>query len=110
MDKDLRDTLSALNARHAKYVVVGGYAVGVHAQPRVTKDLDVFIAADRENAESVYRLWPISGHPSQTYPQQISSVRSPSSGLVFLLSALTFCNKSTGATSKQFGPQVSFGS
>jgi hypothetical protein len=43
MDENLKQLLSAFNANHVKYVVIGGYAVFVHAQPRMTKDLDVFI-------------------------------------------------------------------
>lgn len=38
MDRGLKELLSALNARNVRYVVVGGYAVGVYSQPRVTKD------------------------------------------------------------------------
>jgi hypothetical protein len=33
---------------------VGGYAVIFHAQPRFTKDIDLFIKADAANAEATY--------------------------------------------------------
>lgn len=55
MDENLRELLSAFNANHVKYVVVGGYAVFVHAQPRMTKDLDVFIESSPENAAATYK-------------------------------------------------------
>lgn len=55
MDENLRELLSAFNANRVKYVVVGGYAVFVHAQPRMTKDLDVFIESSPENAAAVYK-------------------------------------------------------
>ncbi|MDP9052595.1 MAG: nucleotidyltransferase [Acidobacteriota bacterium] len=45
MDENLKQLLSVFNAKHVKYVVIGGYAVFLHAQPRMTKDLDVFIEA-----------------------------------------------------------------
>jgi hypothetical protein len=32
--------LSAFNAGRVKYLIVGGYAVSFHAQPRATKDPD----------------------------------------------------------------------
>jgi len=32
----------------------GGYAVSFHAQPRVTKDLDILIQPDAGNAKAVY--------------------------------------------------------
>ena len=54
MDRDLEELLSALNVRNVRYLVGGGYAVGVHAQPRVTKHLDVFIDSNKENASAVY--------------------------------------------------------
>ena len=63
MDKDLRELLSALNAQHVKYMVVGGYAVGIHAQPRVTKDLDVFIEMSPANALSVFTALTDFGAP-----------------------------------------------
>ena len=53
MDRDLKELLSALNAQRVKYMIVGGYAVSVHAQPRVTKDLDIFIAMSPSNAAYV---------------------------------------------------------
>lgn len=41
MPKDLKDLLRAFNDHSVKYLVVGGYAFGVHAEPRATKDLDL---------------------------------------------------------------------
>jgi hypothetical protein len=55
MDKNLKKLLSAFNANHVKYVVIGGYAVFVHAQPRATKDMDVFIESSPENARATYK-------------------------------------------------------
>lgn len=63
MDRDLKELLSALNARDAKYVVVGGYAVGVHAQPRITKDIDIFIEMSESNATAVYAALADFGAP-----------------------------------------------
>lgn len=63
MDRDLKDLLYALNNHHVKYLVIGGYAVGVHAQPRVTKDLDVFIESSPENALAVYKALAEFGAP-----------------------------------------------
>jgi len=50
---DFEDLLACLNAEGARYVIVGGYAVGVYAQPRATKDLDIFIGSDAANGEAV---------------------------------------------------------
>jgi hypothetical protein len=55
MDENLKQLLSAFNANHVKYVVIGGYAVFVHAQPRMTKDMDVLIESSPENAIATYK-------------------------------------------------------
>jgi hypothetical protein len=55
MNSDFRDLLSALNAHRARFLVVGGYAVIHHAEPRYTKDLDLLVAATAPNAARVYR-------------------------------------------------------
>jgi hypothetical protein len=44
-------------------VVIGGYAVGVHAQPRVTKDIDVFIESSPENGLATYKALAEFGAP-----------------------------------------------
>ena len=54
MNKDLKELLLAFNAHGVEYLVVGGYAVGVHAEPRATKDLDIFIRPDPQNSVAVY--------------------------------------------------------
>jgi hypothetical protein len=60
---DFEDLLSHLNAEGAKYLIVGAYAVGVHAQPRATKDLDIFIGSDSANGEAVWRALAKFGAP-----------------------------------------------
>jgi len=54
MYQDYKDLLSAFHAHGVKYLIVGGYAVIFHAQPRFTKDIDLFIKADPANAQATY--------------------------------------------------------
>jgi hypothetical protein len=54
MYQDYRDLLSVFHAHGVRYLIVGGYAVIFHAQPRFTKDLDLFIKADPANAQATY--------------------------------------------------------
>jgi hypothetical protein len=54
MFDDFKDLLSAFNAANVRYLIVGGYAVSLHAQPRATKDLDILISTDAENSKAVY--------------------------------------------------------
>ena len=66
MFDDFKELLSAFNAHHVKYLIVGGYAVSFHAQPRVTKDLDLFIKADPSNAKAAYAALASFGAPLET--------------------------------------------
>ncbi len=50
LHNDFADFLRLLNERNVRYIVVGGYAVAYHGDPRYTGDLDVFVEASQENA------------------------------------------------------------
>ncbi len=63
LPKDLKDLLRAFNEHGVRYLVVGGYAFGVHAEPRATKDLDLFIRSDEANSAAVYRALSQYGAP-----------------------------------------------
>jgi len=65
MFQDHKDLLSAFRAHGVKYLIVGGYAVIFHAQPRFTKDIDLFIKADHANARAVYAALAEFGAPIQ---------------------------------------------
>jgi uncharacterized nucleotidyltransferase DUF6036 len=61
--QDFKELLSALNEHRVKYLIVGGYAVAIHAQPRATKDLDIFIEPSAENAKNVFAALTKFGAP-----------------------------------------------
>jgi len=63
MYSDFKELLSLFNGHKVKYLVVGGYAVSLHAQPRATKGLDIFIKADAANAAAVYAALAKFGAP-----------------------------------------------
>jgi len=63
MLKGHKDLLAAFNAHGVKYLVIGGHAVGVHADPRGTKDLDIFIKADEANSKAVFAALADYGAP-----------------------------------------------
>jgi hypothetical protein len=48
---DLMDLLGAFSSTNVEYLVVGGWAVAVHTEPRFTKDLDLLIGEDPQNLE-----------------------------------------------------------
>ena len=63
MLSDYRELLSILNAHRVKYLVIGAYAVAIHAQPRATKDLDILVKADPGNAKAVFAALADFGAP-----------------------------------------------
>jgi hypothetical protein len=63
MFPDFKELLSIFNAHGVKYLIVGGYAVSFHAQPRATKDIDLLIKPDADNAKAVYTALAKFGAP-----------------------------------------------
>jgi hypothetical protein len=63
MYNDFKELLSALNAHRVRYLIIGGYAVSYHAEPRATKDLDILISPDAENGKAVYAALAQFGAP-----------------------------------------------
>lgn len=53
LNKHFREFIELLENREVEYLVVGGYAVGVHGFPRYTGDFDVFVALSEGNAEKI---------------------------------------------------------
>jgi hypothetical protein len=63
LTKDVKDLIRAFNANGAEYLIIGGFAFGVHAQPRATKDLDLFIHSDARNSAAVFKALAEYGAP-----------------------------------------------
>lgn len=55
LSRDFKEFIELLNAREVKYLIIGGYAVAFHGSPRNTKDIDIWLLIDPENAERVVR-------------------------------------------------------
>ena len=47
---DFEEFIASLNAHRVRYLVIGGYAVGFHARPRATKDIDILVDRSPANA------------------------------------------------------------
>jgi predicted nucleotidyltransferase len=50
---DYREFFEALHAHRVEYLLVGGYAVGLHGFVRNTDDIDFWVGHDSENAQRV---------------------------------------------------------
>ena len=71
---DLTDLLRALNDEGAECLIVGGYAFAVHGRIRATKDVDLFIGTDAENARKVWRALRRFGAPlDELQPDDLTS-------------------------------------
>ncbi len=58
IDRNFKEFILLLNKNRVKYLIVGGYAVALHGHPRYTKDLDIWIYVDTDNADRLkdYKL------------------------------------------------------
>ena len=63
ISSDYRDLLKSLNAAGVRYLVVGGYAVMIHTEPRYTKDLDIWVDRSAANAAALVRALSHFGAP-----------------------------------------------
>ncbi len=70
MNSDFKDLLKTFNEAGVRYLVVGGWAYMEHAEPRTTKDLDVWIDRTDDNAERVLVALREFGAPLRNVSKQ----------------------------------------
>ncbi len=63
MNPDFRDLLAAFNARGVEFLVVGAHALAAHGLVRATKDLDLWVRPDPDNARRVLAALADFGAP-----------------------------------------------
>jgi len=51
--QDFHQFVESLTEAKVDYLIVGGYAVGIHGHPRFTGDMDIWINQNQENAKRV---------------------------------------------------------
>lgn len=54
-NSDYKELLCEFNAEGVEYLIVGAHALALHGYQRYTKDFDLWVRPDRENAKRVYR-------------------------------------------------------
>lgn len=57
LEQDFREFLSLLNSHQVRYLLVGGYAVGLHGYPRTTNDMDVWVDVSPDNAAKLTKVF-----------------------------------------------------
>jgi hypothetical protein len=65
MNQDFVDLLRAFAEAEVRFLVVGAYALALHAKPRATGDLDLWVDPSSENAARVIRALRRFGAPLQ---------------------------------------------
>ena len=63
MNSDFKELLQSLHEFDVRYLVAGGYAVIHHAQPRYTKDIDIWLDANSPNATKLMKAFAHFGIP-----------------------------------------------
>jgi hypothetical protein len=63
MSPDFSALLLAFNAHHVEYLLVGAHALAVYGHVRATKDVDVWVRPDSENAQRVLQALSEFGAP-----------------------------------------------
>jgi len=53
--QDFKEFIELLIKHKAEYLIVGGYAVGIHGHPRYTGDLDIWLNPSLQNAALILK-------------------------------------------------------
>lgn len=73
--QDYEDLLRVFNDGRVRYLLVGALAVSHYAQPRYTKDMDIWIEPARLNADRVYGCLAKYGAPMVSVTQADFTVK-----------------------------------
>lgn len=64
LPEDFREFIECLNENNVQYLLVGGWAVGLYGNPRLTKDIDFLIATDESNVQRLLKALQDFGGPT----------------------------------------------
>ena len=70
------ELFEALHKAHVRYLVVGGLSVNLHGVPRVTADVDLVIAMDRKNIQSLANVLKAPQFPPASSCESRGVIRS----------------------------------
>jgi hypothetical protein len=55
LPEDFKELFKSLNANNVRYLMIGGYAVGIYGYPRTTNDIDIFVSDDSKNVRNLIK-------------------------------------------------------
>jgi len=61
---DFKEFIQSLNSNEVRYLLIGGWAVGLYGNPRATKDIDFLVSIDSENLEKLQKALLAFGAPA----------------------------------------------
>ena len=80
MHSDFLELLQLFEKHKVKYLLIGGYAVGVHADPRATKDLDIWVESSLQNGRNLLKALKLFGAPTENLTE--NDIKNP--GLLYI--------------------------
>lgn len=86
MNRDFRDLLAEFSVHDVDYLIVGAHALAAHGHVRATKDLDLWVRPDVENAKRILKALKSFGAPIHDLTE--ADLANP--GTVFQLDCLHF--------------------
>ena len=63
LPEDFKEFIQCLNSNNVRYLLVGGWAVGMYSHPRATKDIDFLISVDDDNLKNLEKALIAFGGP-----------------------------------------------
>lgn len=64
LDRDFSEFIASCVEHDVRFLIVGGYALAAHGHPRFTKDLDVWVLIDPDNARRLLQALDAFGFGS----------------------------------------------
>jgi len=63
LPEDFKDFIKFLNSNNVEYLLIGGWAVSLYGNPRLTKDIDFLISSKDENIDNLKKALEEFGAP-----------------------------------------------
>jgi hypothetical protein len=57
LPEEFKDFINLLNSNKVKYLLLGGWAVGLYGNPRATKDIDFLVSNDILNLKKLQKVF-----------------------------------------------------
>src|SRR5690349_1166186 len=73
LPRDFKELLESLNANNVRYLLIGGYAVGIYGYSRSTNDIDIFVSDKRENVLRLLKALADFGFTDPTLSEDVLS-------------------------------------